>query len=109
MEEPIKIVELLALALFLGSLSYGLGCLYQSAVLYQSRTLFRQPWRAFGLLLGTRLVTIFLTLIGWLYWPLFPHLDIMWGPFLLPALLSETVVAPLVLKATGYRVLPAGS
>ncbi len=103
MEQSANLKELCVLVLFLGSLCYILGVLYQSFVLFRNGALRRSPWGALALVVGTRLVAVLLTLLGWAYWPFSLHQDIMIGPVLLPALLAEVIASPLALKLPGYK------
>ena len=103
MEQSATLKELCVLVLFLGSLCYVLGGLYQTFVLFRNGALRRNPWGALALVVGSRLVVVLLTLLGWFHWPSsFPQ-DVMVGPVLLPALLAEAVVSPLALKLAGYK------
>ena len=103
MEQSTTLKELCVLVLFLGSLCYVLGGLYQTFMLFRNGALRRNPWGALVLVVGTRLVAVLLTLLGWKHWPVYLHLDVMLGPVLLPALLAEVVVSPLALKLAGYK------
>ena len=103
MEKSITLKELCVLVLLLGSFCYVLGGLYQMFVLFRNGALRRNLWGALALVVGTRLVAVLLTLLGWKHWPVSLHLDVMLGPVFLPALLAEAVVSPLALKLAGYK------
>jgi hypothetical protein len=59
-----------------------------------------------GVILLTRLITIGITVLLWKL--IFQTKDIMFGVFLLPALISEIVISPLILKLMGFRILKKG-
>jgi hypothetical protein len=99
-EQTFSVVEFLQLQLYLGSLTYLLG------FVYQLWTAFRQDKRvklkAFALIVVTRLLSITLTLFVWLNWKI--KIDVMFGFVLLPALIPELIFSPLFLRLFGYKL-----
>lgn len=95
--------ELLLLTLFLGSITYILGILFQILIVLLNKSRPKRVYRIMVLQLLTRFSTIFSSILIWHLW--FLKIDIMIGPLLLPALLSEIISSPLFLKIFGYKLI----
>jgi len=94
--------EIIVLILFLGSIVYLLGATYQVFALIRFNRL-KIWYKIFGIVFFTRIATIALTIILWKI--VFQNTEIMFGPILLPAIIAEIVLSPLILKIFGFRVL----
>lgn len=95
MEKHLTIFELLGITLAFGSIAYLLGIITQIIVVVK----LNKPWtwgKLSLLLLATKVVSIILTLVIWVYW--FLPFDSIQGPILLPALISEVIAVPTLLK-----------
>ncbi len=90
---PTPLAELLILILYLGSITFIAGAIFQAIILKRNKV---------SLSLGTiiifltRLLTLVSSLIIWKFWG-FPF-DIMFLFLFLPALLSEFIFSTLILK-----------
>ncbi len=99
MEQHFTFSEILLFALYLGSVTYLFGLTYQLFVSIKTDT--RLKFKQLVLISTTRLLTITTTLLIWFYWTTL--VDIQFGPFLLPALIAETIISPIFLKLFGYN------
>ena len=99
-EQNISILELTQLALFLGSLTYLLGLIYQVWIAVSKDGKIKR--KVIILAVATRLLTVFATLVVWSFWT--TGIDIMFGFILLPALIPELIFTPLLLKLFGYPI-----
>lgn len=95
--------EIIALNLFLGSLTYLLGIAFQVLMVFLNKSKFKAFSKVTALLVLTRISTIVISLLIWHFW--FLKIDIMFGPLLLPTLIAELVFSPLFLKLFGYQIL----
>ncbi len=94
--------EIITLILFLGSIVYLLGAAYQVFVLIRFNK--KNPWyKILGIVLLTRIATIALTILIWKI--AFQNIEIMFGQILLPGMIAEIVLSPLILKLFGFRIL----
>jgi hypothetical protein len=94
-------VELLTMAFFLGSIAYIAGLLFQTIIVVKLNK--RLLWKKLLLLLlVSRIISLTLTLLIWIYW--FFNFDIMLGPFLIPAVVAEIIVSPVLLRIFGYHI-----
>jgi hypothetical protein len=98
MEQHFSLDDILGLTLFLGSITYLLGLTYQLFVCIKTDSNIRL--KQVALVIVTRLLTITMTLLLWTYWT--SKIDIQFGPFLLPALVAEIFISPMLLKLFGY-------
>jgi len=105
-EKTITFTDLLELTLLFGSLTYVLGLLFQAIIVVKVN----KPWtwiKLLTLLLVSRIVSLFFTLlIGKLigkYWNI--DFNTMIGPFLIPAVVAELIISPVLLKIFGYHIL----
>ncbi len=98
-QESLPLLELVTLILFLGSITFILGAIFQSIVLFRNKATFII---SLGVIIFTRLLTILSALFIWAYW-VFPF-DIMFLFLFLPALLPEIILSPLILKLFGNHL-----
>jgi len=82
-QEPTPIIELFGLILFLGSITFLLGAVFQAYILYRNK---KTIWISFTVILLTRILTI---MFLFLY---------------LPAILPELILSPLILKLFGNKI-----
>lgn len=103
--QNITLSELFSIVLFLGSVTFLIGTIYQIVILIWINS--KVKWsKIFWIILLTRLLTIGITILLWKL--IFQIKDVMFGPFLLPALIPEIVLSPLILKLMGFRILKKG-
>ena len=94
MEElPTPISELLLLILFLGSIIYLIGAIFQ---LYILRRNLKSWGNSLATVVLTRMLTITLSLIIWHFWNL--PFDPILGFLFWPAVIPELILSPLILK-----------
>ena len=99
-QQPTPISELLLLILFLGSIIYLLGAIFQFYILRRSR----KSWgNSLAIVVLTRLLTVTLSLLIWHYWNL-PFEPII-GFLFWPAVISELILGPLILKFMGLDLI----
>src|SRR5258708_4700405 len=101
MQDRITFIELLQITLYLGAIAYIVGVLFQTFVIIK----YNKPWtwgKLTLLLISTRIISIGLTLLIWIYW--FLPFDMMQGPFLIPAVIAEIIVCPIVLRIFKYYI-----
>ena len=99
-QQPTPITELLILILFLGSIIYLVGAIYQMFILKKNR----KSWRnSLVIVVLTRLLTVTLSLLIWHFWN-FPFEPII-GFIFWPAVISELIVSPLILKLVGVDLI----
>lgn len=99
-QEPTPIIELLILILFLGSITFLLGAIFQSYVLYQNK---KSLLTSITVIILTRIITIISSNFIWAFWHL--PFDIMLLFFFLPAILPELIFSPLILKVFGNEII----
>jgi hypothetical protein len=99
-QEPTPIIELLVLILFLGSITFLLGAIFQGYVLYKNK---KSLLTSISVIILTRILTIISSYFIWTFWHL--PIDIMFLFFYLPAILPELIFSPLILKATGNEII----
>jgi hypothetical protein len=93
--QTVTLSELICLTLFLGSIVFLLGAVYQTIALVWFSN--RIKWyKIIGIILLTRILTLISTILLWK--GLFQSIEIMLGPILLPGLISELILCPLILK-----------
>lgn len=92
--------DFLQLGIYLGSLTYLLGLVYQLWITFRQDK--KLKLKALTLALLTRLLTITSTFMVWTYWT--TKIDIMFGFILLPAFIPELIFSPLLLRLFGYRL-----
>lgn len=96
---PIPLIELIELTLYLGSLTFLLGAVFQGFVLYRNK---KSIWTSCLVILLTRLLTVFFTFFIWAL-GLLPY-----DGFILflytPAILPELIFSPLLLKLFGNKI-----
>ena len=94
--------ELLALTLFLGSIVYLTGAIYQLITLVWLNK--KVVWyKILGIIILTRLLTLCSTVLLWKL--AFQNVEIMFGPILLPGIFSEMLISPLILKLMDLEFL----
>ena len=98
-QEPIPIIELLGLILFLGAITFLLGAAFQTYILYKNK---KPIWIIFTVILLTRILTVTSSFFIWAFWYL--PIDIMFLFLYLPAILPELILSPLMLKLSGNKI-----
>jgi hypothetical protein len=99
-EQALNTLEILELILFLGSLVYLVGISFQ---LYLSiRQDKRFKFKQLILILSTQIISIVVTYLLMTVWNF--GMDLMFGPILLPALISELILAPFFLRLFKYKL-----
>ena len=96
-QQPTPTSELLILILILGSIIYLFGAIYQLYILRRNGKAWGNSLAIVGL---TRLLTVSVSLLIWLSWNL-PFKPMFWFLFW-PAVISELILSPLILKLMGY-------
>tara|TARA_R110000850_G_scaffold277068_1_gene422092 strand:+ start:3901 stop:4206 length:306 start_codon:yes stop_codon:yes gene_type:complete len=96
---PVPIIELIELMLYLGSITYLLGAVFQGVVLYRNKKSFLIR---FIVIFLTRILTIIFTFFIWAL-GLVP-VDEMFLFLFLPALIPELVFSPLMLVLFGNKL-----
>ncbi len=99
-QEPTPIIELLVLILFLGSITFLLGAIFQGYVLYKNK---KSLLTSISVIILTRILTIISSYFIWTFWHL--PIDIMFLFFYLPAILPGLIFSPLILKVTGNEII----
>lgn len=99
-QEPTPILELLVLILFLGSITFLLGAIFQGYVLHKNK---KSLLTSISVIILTRILTLISSYFIWAFWHL--PLDIMFGFFYLPAILPELIFSPLMLKVFGNEII----
>lgn len=93
--------EIVKLTLFLGSIIFMLGTSYQVFVLMKFNK--KNPWyKILGIVLLTRVAVVIITILIWKV--AFQNIEVMFGPILLPGIIAEVVLSPLLLKLFGFRI-----
>lgn len=99
-QAPTPISELLLLILFLGSITFLLGAVFQAYVLYKNK---KSLLTSISVIVITRLLTLVSSYFIWTFWP-FP-IDVMFLFFFLPAIVPELILSPLILKVFGNEIV----
>jgi hypothetical protein len=99
-EQTLDIVEILGLILFLGSLVYLVGISFQLFISIRQDKKFK--FKQLILILSTHMVSVVATYLIWTLWNF--GMDLMFGPILLPALVSELLLAPIFLRIFKYKL-----
>ena len=98
-QEPTPLIEIFELIIYLGSVTFLLGGIFQAVILYRNR---RSFMTGFSIILATRILTVISSYLVWSIWIL--PFDVMFLFFLLPALISEVILSPLILKVFGNEL-----
>ncbi len=98
-QEPTPIIELLELILFLGSITFLSGAVFQAYILWRNKKSF---WTSMMVVILTRILTIISSYFVWAFWHL--PIDIMFLFIYLPAVLPELIFSPLILKLFGNKI-----
>ncbi len=98
-QEPTPIMELIILILFLGSITFLLGAVFQTYVLIKNK---KSVLSSILIIVSTRILTIISSYFIWAYW--FLSIDIMFLFFFLPAVLPELIFSPIMLKLFGNKL-----
>lgn len=99
-EQSINILDFIRLVLFLGSITYLLGFIFQFWVIYSQEKAIKI--KTVLVLIITRLFSILMTFVIWAYWT--TKIDIMFTFVLLPAFVAELIFIPVFLKLFGYNL-----
>jgi hypothetical protein len=89
---PISIAELLAIMLYLGSITYLLGIAFQIYILLKNKKTFIV---SLTVIILTRVLTIISSYFIWKSWP--TDIDDMLLFLFFPTLISEMILSPLIL------------
>jgi len=99
-QEPTPILEIFEFILYLGSVIFIIGAIFQTYVLVKNR---KPIWISISVIVLTRLLTIISSYFIWLVWNL--PFDIMCIFLFLPAILPELILSPLILKLFGNKII----
>ena len=99
-QEPTPLIEIFELIIYLGSVTFLLGAIFQAVILYRNRRSFAT---GFLIILVTRILTVVSSYLIWSIW--FLPFDVMFLFILLPALISEFILTPVVLKIFGDKIM----
>ena len=99
-QEPTPIIELFGLILFLGSITFLIGALFQVYILWRNK---KSILTSLVVIVLTRTLTIVSSYLIWAFWHL--PIDIMFLFFYLPAVLPELILSPLILKLFGNEII----
>jgi ABC-type sulfate transport system permease component len=99
-QEAIPIIELIGLILFLGSITFLIGTVFQTYVLWRNK---KSVFTSFTVIVLTRILTIISSYFIWAFWCL--PIDIMFLFIYLPAILPELIFSPLILKLFGNNII----
>ena len=99
-QEPTPIIELFGLILFLGSITFLIGALFQVYILCRNK---KSILTSLVVIVLTRTLTIVSSYLIWAFWHL--PIDIMFLFFYLPAVLPELILSPLILKLFGNEII----
>jgi hypothetical protein len=99
-QEPTPIIELLVLMLFLGSITFLLGAIFQGYILYKNK---KSLLTSISVIILTRILTIISSYFIWAFWNL--PINIMFLFLYLPAILPELIFSPLILKVFGNEII----
>lgn len=102
METNVSLSELVILNLYLGIIVYILGIVYQLLIIYRNKSISRTILKVSSILLTTLISSMVFSILIWKFWIF--DVDMMFGPILLPSLISEIILAPLTLKLFGYKL-----
>jgi ABC-type sulfate transport system permease component len=98
-QEPTPILELIGLILFLGSITFLIGALFQAYILWKNK---KSILISLVVIVLTRCMTVISSYFIWAFWHL--PIDIMFLFLYLPAVLPELILSPLVLKIFGNQI-----
>ncbi len=99
-QEPVPFNELLLLILFLGSVTFFIGMLFQVYILYRNR---KSILISITVIFMTRILTVISAYFIWAFW--FLPIDNMFIFLFLPAAIAELIFSPLILKMFGNKML----
>jgi hypothetical protein len=99
-QQPTPIIEFLGIILFLGSITFLLGAIFQGYVLYKNK---KALLTSISVIILTRILTIIGSYFIWAFWHL--PIDKMFLFFFLPAFFPELIFSPLMLKLFGNKIL----
>jgi len=99
-QEATPIIELLELLMFLGSITFLIGAVFQGYVLWRNK---KSIFTSFSIIVLTRTLTIISSYYIWTFWYL--TIDIMFLFICLPAILPELIFSPLILKLFGNNII----
>jgi amino acid transporter len=98
----ITFFELITVAFLMGLIPYCLGLLFQIIVVVKVNKAL--VWKKLLLLLVvSRIAALTLAIVIWVCW--FFSFDVMLGPILIPALIAELIISPVLLKIFGYHII----
>jgi len=98
-QDPVLLSELFLLILFLGSITFLLGAVFQSYILWKNK---KPIWTSLTVIILTRILSIIGSFYIWAFWQL--PFDIMFLFIFLPAVLPELIFSPLVLMLFGNKL-----
>lgn len=100
-QEPIPILEFIGLFLFLGSITFLIGALFQVYILRRNK---KSIWTSIIVVVLTRILTLISSFFIWAYWSIVLK-DIMFMFIFLPAVLPELIFSILMLKLFGNKII----
>ncbi len=98
-QEPTPIIELIGLILFLGSITFLIGALFQTYILWRNK---KSLLSSLTVIILTRILTVISSYFIWAFWEL--PIDILFLFFFLPAVLPEMILSLLILKLFGNEI-----
>ena len=101
--DTITLSEVLMLNIYLGSVTYILGIVFQILIVFLNKSITKKFIKVLFLLVLTLLCAIVTSTLFWYLW--FSKIDMMFGPISLPVLISEIILSPLILRLNGYKIL----
>ena len=99
-QEPITFLEIIEFILFIGSITFLLGAVFQAYILYKNK---KSIWEIITVIFITRILTVISSFFIWSFWNL--PIDIMFLFLYLPAVVSEMILSPLILKLFGNKII----
>jgi len=101
MDNNIDFFGFLGIAIYLGSVAFIAGIIFQTFVVVKYNKPF--TWGKLTLLLiATRVISLALTILIWKYWPF--SFEMMQGPVLVPSVIAEIIACPVMLKLFKHEI-----
>jgi hypothetical protein len=97
----INLFEFIELAIYFSSIAFIAGIIFQTFIVVR----LNKPWtwgKLTFLLIASRVVSLGLTILIWKYWAL--PFEMMQGPVLIPSVIAEIIVSPLMLRLFRHRI-----
>ena len=97
----ISFFEFVEIAIYLSSVAFIVGIIFQVFIVVR----LNKPWtwgKLTFLLISSRVISLGLTILIWKYWAL--PFEMMQGPVLIPSVIAEIIVSPLMLLLFRHRI-----